>query len=94
MPWSAVENPSSFFFVMCVDFGGGGLVLECPEPSVTITKGCADPAAVLLSEDRLIVKFPNTHFPPLSTAARLPDLLFMGTLARPHNHTLLCLMFV
>lgn len=78
-------------FLRCVRIQG--LVLECPEPSVTITKGCADPAAVHLSEDSLTVKFLNVHF-PLSTAARLLDLLFMGTLARPHNHTLLCLMFV
>ena len=69
-----------------------GLVLDCPEPHVTI-RGCADPAAVLLSEDRLTVKFPKAHSPP-STAAWLPDLLFMGTLAQHHNHTLLCLIFV
>lgn len=35
-----------------------GLALECPEPSVPI-RGCADPAAVLLSGDRLSVTFPQ-----------------------------------
>lgn len=51
MPRSAVEKQTV------------GLVLECPEPSVTI-KGCADPAAVLLSGDELTVS-KRTVPPPL-----------------------------
>ena len=83
--------------MMCVE--SRGTVSECPEPYVTI-RGSAEPAAVFLSEDKLTVKSPNA---PPSLPPSLPrhtanplllDLLFMGTLARRHNRTLLCLMFV
>lgn len=63
LPWSAVEDSPPV--LRCVQTVG--LVLECPEPSVTI-KGCADTAAVLLSGDGLTVKFPNAHSPPIHSS--------------------------
>lgn len=56
-----------------------GLVLECPEPSVTI-KGCADPAAVLLSGDGPTVSKRTVPPPPCIYCRPAPRFTVYGHL--------------